>query len=598
MNENSKVSFRILQLCMCFFLLLPVQAQLVLDEQTNDIFLTDKNSVFDIRSADSSYYWIETQFIKNTSSDFLVECLAPQLKEIKVFVINQTGDTIRSFITGSDFLFSNRYVRHKNFIFPLNMEPGNYTIRIGVRDIQPDELYFKIRSDHFFTEYAISEYFFLGGYYGILLIVLLYNLFLYLKGAMRVHILYVLYIIGCIALSVREDGIAYQYIFSYFPTFNYVFNSFLAKPIFLSTFIIYSVSFLEMKRYAPLIKPVLLGLLSMYVCIIVVSLFYSEWLLCSEYIFFSVFIIVYITAFTIAKKGNHFAYYFFVGFTMVMLSVLINLLRLFNLIPSTIFTVYSFNYGIILEVIIFSIALAHKIGIITLEREQNKEALIIQLNENDNLQQRLIIELSEKKALQEKVNRELEEKVRARTVELQSANDKLEVFSKETDRLNSELDRLNYALQKEIKEEKISRIYNQDVSYEEFLKSYPDDESCMRVIQNVKWPNGFVCKKCGNIKASNAGVWYRKKCSKCGTIESITANTLFHHLKFPLNKAFYLTYAEFSKLKQTDDAISELIDLRKPTVWTFRKKVAERLLEKQYAKATNWKDIILDQIKN
>jgi phage FluMu protein Com len=318
--------------------------------------------------------------------------------------------------------------------------------------------------------------------------------------------------------------------------------------------------------------------------------------LISEYVFFSVFIIVYITSLFIAKKGNHFAYYFFAGFSMVMLSVLINLLRSFNIIPSTIFTVYSFNYGIILEVIIFSIALADKIRIIQQEREQHKEALIEQLSENDVLQQRLIIELEEKKSLQEKVNRELETKVRERTIELQSANERLEAFAKETDRLNSELDRFNYALQKEIKEEKVFRIYNQDVSYEEFLKTYPDDESCLKVIQQLKWPDGFVCRKCGNTKASEAGVWFRKKCSKCGTIESITANTLFHHLKFPLNKAFYLTYVEFSNMKQTDEALSDLIDLRKPTIWAYRKKVEERMLEKTYAKARNWKDIVLDQL--
>jgi hypothetical protein len=587
---------RIFRLIVCLLSVLPLQAQLVLDEHTSDIFLTDKNSSFGIRSTDAGYYWVETKITKKTSADFLIECLAPQLKEVKAFVLNEAGDTIRSFIAGSDYVFGQRYLQHKNFVFPLNMDPGTYVIHIGVRDIQPDELYFKIRSDHFFTEYAISEYFFLGCYYGVLLIVLLYNLFLYIKGALRVHILYVFYIIGCVALSVREDGIAYQYIFSYFPSLNFIFNSYLSKPIFLSTFIIYSVSFLEIKKYTPVIKKVLLVLLGVYVFVLLFSIAVPAVIVLSEYVFFSVFIIVYVTSLFVAKKGNNFAYYFFAGFSMVMLSVLINLLRSFSIIPSTILTVYSFNYGIILEVIIFSVALADKIRIIQQEREETKESLIVQLSENDILQQQLISELEEKKSLQEKVNLELETKVRARTIELQSANEKLEAFAKETDRLNSELDRFNYALQKEIKEEKVSRIYNQDVSYEEFLKTYPDDDSCLKVIQQLKWPDGFVCKKCGNTKASEAGVWYRKKCSKCGTIESITANTLFHHLKFPLNKAFYLTYVEFSKMKQTDESLSDLIDLRKPTIWAYRKKVEERMLEKKYAKATNWKDIVLDQL--
>ena len=146
---------RIIQLLVCLCLIFPAHAQLVLDEHASDIFLTDQNSSFGIDAGDSHYYWIETKIQKTTTSDFLIECLAPQLKDIKAYVLTERNDTIRSFVTGANYPFGQRDLLHKNFVFPLNMEPGKYTIRIGVRDIQPDELYFKIRSDHFFTEYAI-----------------------------------------------------------------------------------------------------------------------------------------------------------------------------------------------------------------------------------------------------------------------------------------------------------------------------------------------------------------------------------------------------------------------------------------------------------
>ena len=101
---------RIFQLFVCFLIVPPIQAQLVLDEHTSDIFLTDKNSSFGIHTNDVSFYWIETKIHKTTSSDFLIECLAPQLKAVKAYVLTSNGDTIRSFITGSDYPFTQRYL--------------------------------------------------------------------------------------------------------------------------------------------------------------------------------------------------------------------------------------------------------------------------------------------------------------------------------------------------------------------------------------------------------------------------------------------------------------------------------------------------------
>jgi hypothetical protein len=271
-----------------------------------------------------------------------------------------------------------------------------------------------------------------------------------------------------------------------------------------------------------------------------------------------------------------------------------NNFRVMGVLPSNVITVYSFNYGIILEVIIFSIALGDKVGLIGRKKKKHREHLIKELNKNDKLQKKLIYELQEKKELQMKVNLELEARVFERTQGLEEANRKILSYAKEVDMLNSELDKYNYALKKKIKEEKLLRIYHNEVSYEEFLQLYPDDEACLKEIEGIKWPDNFVCIKCGNDKASNTPVWYRKKCTRCDYIESLTSHTLFHHLKFPLNKAFYISYIEFGKLEYSDEKLSNIIDLRKPTTWAFRKKVNTRMKDKKYQKITNWKEMILD----
>lgn len=569
-------------------------SQIILNKAAKDILISRHNAYFGITSdRDSNYYWIKINVNKSTSDNFLLECLSPHMEDLFVEMYKD-GTILNQYKTGASYKFNKRPLLHKNYVFPIPQEIGNYTILVGIKNPLEHELYFKIRSFSFFTEYAIYEYFFLGSYYGILCIVFFYNFFLFIKSKSDLYIKYALYIIGCLLLSVKEDGIGYQFLWSEWPEINTFIVRYAAKPIFLITFLIYALVFLEVKKYHNKIGKYLGFMVVVYAVCSIISYWIPTFVLLSEILFFLVFLSIYIISLLIARKGNTFAYYFLAGFSIIVISVLINILRLTDVLPSNILTVYIFNYGIILEIVIFSIALAERVRLIQFEKETHKEHLLIQLHKNDLLQKELIVELEDKKSLQDKVNRELEFKVKERTSDLEKANLKLVSLAQELDKLNSELDKYNYKLKKEIKEEKISRIYNQEISYEQFLESYPDDEACLKAIQDIKWPRGFKCKKCGYDKFSNASVWYRKKCNKCGYIESITSNTLFHHLKFPLNKAFYLAYVEYAKAEFTNEELSHHISLRKPTVWAFRNKVSERMQDKKYQKITNWKGMILD----
>jgi uncharacterized coiled-coil protein SlyX len=584
----------ILILCY-FFTTWETFSQVVLKKDSQDILISKTNSDFDAHALnkDTSRYWIKTSLIKQSDQQYLLECLAPHLNDLVIHLYNADNKLIQHYESGNKLPFYQRSLKHKNFVFPLPNEKGNYTVWIGLKNYRDMDLYFKIRSFTFFTEYALSEYFFLGLYYGILLIVFLYNLFIYLKGKFKLHLLYSFYILGCIIISIKEDGLAYQFIWSGFPAFNQFMILKLAKPLFLVTFTAYASSFLQIRLYRPIIITILKSLVAGFILLSVLQL--SKLAVLSELIYFGTFLIVYFSSFYISSKGSRPARYFFLGFSMVILSVLLNILRVLDIFPSNILTVYSFNFGIILEVIIFSLALADWFRNVNEEKNKTKEELIIQLQVNDQLQKDRIIDLEEKKHLQEKVNLELETRVQERTIELEEANQKLRDFSQKMEKMGSELDKHNYQLRKEISQQKLSRVHEKEVPYAEFLKIYESDETCLRLLSKLKWDNGYTCRKCGNEKAVNNPATDKKKCSKCGYIESVTANTLFHHLKFPVNKAFYLTYIGFSGIRYTNDQLSEIISLRKSTIWTFRNKVSERLKQKEYSKIKNWQDMVVDK---
>lgn len=83
----------------------------------------------------------------------------------------------------------------------------------------------------------------------------------------------------------------------------------------------------------------------------------------------------------------------------------------------------------------------------------------------------------------------------------------------------------------------------------EFQQRFPDENSCMDYLVELKWSNGFICPQCGNTKFFKAKRKHDRKCTKCRRITSPTSGTLLHKVKFSILKAFYIVYYVSTKKK-------------------------------------------------
>lgn len=74
-------------------------------------------------------------------------------------------------------------------------------------------------------------------------------------------------------------------------------------------------------------------------------------------------------------------------------------------------------------------------------------------------------------------------------------------------------------------------------TYADLLKWFPDDASCLEYLGRLRWPDGFVCPKCGagEFWKTGAGLWM---CRACGRRTSVTAGTIFHRTRTPLSSWF------------------------------------------------------------
>tara|TARA_R100001369_G_scaffold57449_1_gene84313 strand:+ start:145 stop:531 length:387 start_codon:yes stop_codon:yes gene_type:complete len=74
-----------------------------------------------------------------------------------------------------------------------------------------------------------------------------------------------------------------------------------------------------------------------------------------------------------------------------------------------------------------------------------------------------------------------------------------------------------------------------------FVKELPNDDACKAYLSKVKWQDGFRCMKYGHTKGCEKS-GYKYHCYGCNHVESATANTLFHKVKFGLQKAFCVVF--------------------------------------------------------
>jgi ISXO2-like transposase domain/Transposase zinc-ribbon domain len=112
----------------------------------------------------------------------------------------------------------------------------------------------------------------------------------------------------------------------------------------------------------------------------------------------------------------------------------------------------------------------------------------------------------------------------------------------------------------------------------EFAERFPNNDACINYLAELKWPTGFICERCGNEKYCRGSRKHTRQCTKCKYQASPTSGTLFHKVKFPVLKAFYIIYyMSTSKKGIASTELSRKLELRQKTCWLFQQKVMKAM---------------------
>lgn len=81
-----------------------------------------------------------------------------------------------------------------------------------------------------------------------------------------------------------------------------------------------------------------------------------------------------------------------------------------------------------------------------------------------------------------------------------------------------------------------------EMSLIEWQQRFGTEEACFDALFRVRWPDGFICPKCGTRKYSYIKPRHIYQCCNCHHQASITSGTIFHSTNLPLVKWFWAIY--------------------------------------------------------
>lgn len=113
----------------------------------------------------------------------------------------------------------------------------------------------------------------------------------------------------------------------------------------------------------------------------------------------------------------------------------------------------------------------------------------------------------------------------------------------------------------------------QKMPLREFLNRFGTEESCRDYLAAQRWPDGFICPKCGHKHGCHLsnGLY---QCTRCHRQTSVTAGTVLHHSHVSLSK-WFLAFYFISQDKRGLSAVqlSNQIDVTYKTAWSMLRRI-------------------------
>lgn len=510
------------------------------------------------------------------------------IQKINFYFPNPDGTFIAS-EAGFALPFYSRKINHKNFNYFLDLRPQEKkTYYIKIQRSYNQEFNFHVRSNDRFLNHSLNEYFLLGIYYGVLILILIFNLYLFVKIKDLIYIYFFGLILSYIWFSFGRDGLGFQYFWPGNPWLNKFNNENVIELFIIVATLLFSNRFIQKYTKSAKVLKLTGWAIGIKLIFFINQVFFNK-IHYTHYLVITVLILLipFVLGLRELIKARIYSWSYIFAYACLFLVIIYSYSKSIELFESPVVNWYVVYPVIFIEMIFFSFSIFNQIKFLQDEFiKANKEKTLI-LEKNNQLTLELNSKLKEKvKARTEKIEK-MAAVLEQKNLELLNTNLKLEEFNIQVTQMNQLLLENNAELRTSVEGITKSLALMKGMGFEEFKKVFPDKESCLKFLSELKWKNKYQCKKCQYNKY-NEGPNCGRRCRNCNYYESPTVDTLFHKLKFPIEKAFYILYLSNRKdVNLSLNELSEILELRRETCWAFKNKIVQAMEKVNHNKDLN-----------
>ncbi|QHQ38141.1 diguanylate cyclase [Microbulbifer hydrolyticus] len=266
--------------------------------------------------------------------------------------------------TGDRRPFQSRPLNLRDFVFPVTL-PANTTQTYYLRYQTAGSMNIglSVSSKTAFLPQLGKEQILLGIYYGGFLVLVIYNLFLFLAVRDRAYAYYMGYAISYGLYFGVHNGVSFQYLW---PGSPWLANQSLV--ILLGFTLIFGIQFVRTVCSGPRLAPRIdrVARLFLYVLLPLTAIApfvsYGPMILTLAILTLLLSILFMVMGVISLLQGSVPARYFLVGWTALLVSVVIYMLKTFGLVPHNSFTHNAFQVGALVEMVLLSLALGARVG--------------------------------------------------------------------------------------------------------------------------------------------------------------------------------------------------------------------------------------------
>lgn len=321
--------------------------------------------------------WLRTVVVNTgaRSHSWFLECEYPLLDSICFYSGPKDGVPAPT-CTGDSTPFTTRPLPYRTFIFPVDSPPGESACYIRVASSGSLNISFTAWGRESLRENHERESIVIWIFYGIMISLFIYNLFIFLSVREMSHLYLSMFTITIALFSMCHNGLAFQYLWPAHPSWGNI-----AHPFFTASAAIFAILFTRDFLGTRTVSPWYDRLYQLFIGIeaaLAAAVFFVRYSLATQ---FSTAMAALISIAVISNgtlllfRGSRPARYYMTAWICFMIGVILIMLHSFGITHEGFLSNWGYQIGSSLVVILLSLGIADKINLMRAEKDQALDAI-------------------------------------------------------------------------------------------------------------------------------------------------------------------------------------------------------------------------------